>query len=302
MEKHQLKVDSRGLEQRTLRNKEFPFSAGIVYISKYIDRRFSHHWHADPEFTVILEGEMFYQVNDRVLRLKAGQGVFVNSNMLHSGWNETDECVYLPLNFYPTMLYGESNRRMKETYVDPIIKSQNLPYLVFDPEESAVHAKIIDLLCEAYGIFRDRTEFYEIKIQRLLLEIWELMLPEAQNAISGGADDASVKRVARVKKAIDYIENNFAEHITLDELARACGLSRSEFCRCFKSIMNDTPMEYLAKTRIRQSLPLLASHEHSVTEVAMMCGFSGSSYFSECFRKYMFCSPLEYVKNVNNDM
>jgi AraC-like DNA-binding protein len=301
MGKDQLKVDSRGLEQRSLRKMEFPFTAGIARVSEYTDRRFCHHWHEDPEFTVILEGEMFYQVNDRILHLKAGQGVFVNSNMLHSGWNETDECVYIPLNFYPTILYGESNRRMKEKYVDPIIKSQNLPYLVFDPSKSEAQERIISALSEAHILYKEKKELHEIKIQRLLLEIWELMLPEALEAIRAETDDSAVKSVVRVKKAIDYIEANFAEHITLDELARACGLSRSEFCRCFKRIMNDTPMEYLNKTRIRKSLPLLLSRDYSVTQTAMLSGFSGSSYFSECFRKYMFCSPLEYVKNAKND-
>ena len=301
MGKDQLIVDSRGLEQRSLRKMEFPFTAGIARISEYTDRRFCHHWHEDPEFTVILEGEMFYQVNDRVLRLKAGQGIFVNSNMLHSGWNETEECVYMPINFYPSMLYGESNRRMKEKYVDPIIKSQNLPYLVFDAEKSEIHKVIISHLREMYGLKHEKVELYELKIQRLLLEIWELMLPEALEATRGETDGAAIKRVARVKKAIDYIEANFAEQISLDELAGVCGLSRSEFCRCFKNIMQNTPMEYLARTRIRKSLPLLLSREHSVTETALACGFAGSSYFAECFKKYMFCSPLEYVKNAKND-
>ena len=106
----------------------------------------------------------------------------------------------------------------------------------------------------------------------------ETPLPLSANGLSDGALEAFVVE-------------------TLDELARACGLSRSEFCRCFKRIMNDTPMEYLNKTRIRKSLPLLLSRDYSVTQTAMLSGFSGSSYFSECFRKYMFCSPLEYIKN-----
>ncbi len=301
MGKDQLKVDSRGLEQRSLRNKDFPFAASGAQISNYADRRFCHHWHEDPEFTVIAEGEMYYQVNDRVFYLTKGQGIFVNSNMLHSGWNESEECFYIPLNFYPSALYGESNRRMKEKYVDPVIKSPNLPYLVFAPESNETHKKIVSLLFDMHRIFREKGELYEIKIQRLLLEVWELMLPEALEAIRTESDEASLKRVARVKKAIDYIETNFADHVTLDELARVCGLSRSEFCRCFKKIMNDTPMEYLAKTRIRKSCPLLLSRDYSVTETALMCGFAGSSYFAECFKKYMFCSPLEYVKNAKKD-
>lgn len=298
---NQLKVDRRGLEQRILKNKDFPFSAGIVNISYYIDCRFCHHWHEDPEFTVIVDGEMFYQVNDRVLHLKKGQAVFVNSNMLHSGWNEQSECVYLPINFCPSILCGESNRKLVEKYISPILKSQSLQYIVFDPEKSESEREVISVLSELYKIYKSKDTFYEIKIQRLLLTLWELIFPIAQKSINEESDSSSAKNIARIKKAIDYVESNFAEYITLDELARACGLSRSEFCRCFKKIMNDTPMEYLAKARIRKSLPMLLTKEYSVTQIAMLCGFSGSSYFSECFRKYMFCSPLEYVKNTQSD-
>ena len=55
--------------------------------------------------------------------------------------------------------------------------------------------------------------------------------------------------------------------------------------------MHQTPFDFLLHYRIQKSLPLLCSTDQSVTEIAGCVGFSGSSYYSEGFRKFMQCSP-----------
>lgn len=80
-------------------------------------------------------------------------------------------------------------------------------------------------------------------------------------------------------------------------MASACHTSKSEFCRLFKAAMHQTPFDFLLHYRILKSLPLLCSTDQSVTEIAGCVGFSGSSYYSEVFRKFMQCSPTEYRRN-----
>ncbi|MBA4700513.1 MAG: helix-turn-helix transcriptional regulator [Ruminococcus sp.] len=79
-------------------------------------------------------------------------------------------------------------------------------------------------------------------------------------------------------------------------MAASCHISKSEFCRIFKKTMHQTPFEYLLCYRIQKSLPLLMDDSYTITETATKAGFSGSSYYSEVFRKYMRCSPREYKK------
>ena len=138
---------------------------------------------------------------------------------------------------------------------------------------------------------------YELKCMANLMEAFSIFMPRALDIIASSHDNKMEKAVDRTKKAIDYIENHYAEAITLSDLAKATGLSSSEFCRSFKSIMGHTPMEYLANIRIRKSLPLLTNKEHSITEIADLCGFSGSSYYSETFKKYMGVTPSQYIKS-----
>ena len=81
-----------------------------------------------------------------------------------------------------------------------------------------------------------------------------------------------------------------------DDIAAACNLSKSEFCRSFKRITRRTAFDFLMDLRIRKSLRLLEQDGASVTEAAMASGFSGSSYYTEIFRRYMNCTPREYLR------
>jgi len=60
--------------------------------------------------------------------------------------------------------------------------------------------------------------------------------------------------------------------------------------------MNMTIFDYILYYRIQESLPLLKEYGN-VTEAASMVGFSSPSYYSQIFKRYMKCTPLEYKKN-----
>ncbi len=294
----QINVDNKGHETTPRVNFDFPISCGVVAIENYEGRRFLHHWHKEPEFTVIIKGELEYQVNDKIYHLTEGQGIFVNSGCLHSGWNEKSECIYIPINFAHWIMFDPEKSRIYKKYIQPIVSSQSFSCMVFDAKNNEDDSKILNLLNELYKLKSNKPEGYELKMMSVLLNILGIFLPKALHLIEcEGCKTRFTKALARIKNAIDYIDTNYSEEIMLSDLASVTGFSTSEFCRCFKSIMRYTPMEYVTNIRIQKSLPLLAKHEHSITEIAEMCGFSGSSYFAEMFKKYMLCTPTQYAES-----
>ena len=295
---NQIKVDSRGYETRPKGKAGFPVVVGKVAISIYEDRRFLPHWHSEPEITLILEGEMDYRVNDTTYHLTAGQAIYVNSNCLHSGWNEEGECIYAPLNFAPSMLFKFDESRIYKKYVEPIMRSDSFVSYVFDPETSENDRAAIGFLTKMLEEKQRHHDCYELDIMANLCSFWAAFAPIALGTIESSGGLTETKQMARIKKAVDYIDGHYREDISLSDLSILCGLSRSEFCRSFKSVMKRTPIEYLTGIRIRKSLPLLASGEYSITEIAELCGFSGPSYFSEMFRRHMSCSPSYYAKYI----
>ena len=101
---------------------------------------------------------------------------------------------------------------------------------------------------------------------------------------------------ARIQRAKDFIEEKYAEPMTLDEVARAACVSPSYFRKIFKEATDTTFSAYLNRTRIEKACELLRDPERTVTDVAFSVGFSDSNYFSTVFKKHTGESPREYRK------
>ena len=298
----QINVDSKGHELLPRVNYDFPIHAGRNNITSYEGRRFLHHWHKEPEITVIIKGEMEYQVNDKIYHLSEGQAVFVNSNCIHSAWNYDSECLYQVVNFAHWLLFDPEKSRIFKKYIDPVIMSDSLPCIILDSSKGEEDAKMISMLIEIAKEKEEKKEGYEFKMMSLLCNLLAILMPKALHIIeSGETQKKATRNITRIKNAINYVEEHYSEEITLSDLSLVTGLSTSEFCRCFKSIMRYTPMEYVTNIRIRKSLLLLAKHgEFSITEIAEKCGFSGASYYSEMFKKYMMCTPTRYAASIKH--
>ena len=107
----------------------------------------------------------------------------------------------------------------------------------------------------------------------------------------------SSKKITReCSYAKRFIDSNFRENITLDTLAELTHLNKYYFAHTFTEICGIAPMNYLAQKRIFTSQELLTSTDLNQAAIAKQCGFSSSSYFSQCFRKICGMTPTAYRK------
>ena len=97
-----------------------------------------------------------------------------------------------------------------------------------------------------------------------------------------------------VKKAIDYMNENYANGISCEEISNLIGIGKFSFIRSFKSQVGKTPYEYLLDLKIEKSKKMLRSKEFSITEISLLCGFSSHSHFTSTFKKITGLSPTEY--------
>jgi AraC family transcriptional regulator len=93
-----------------------------------------------------------------------------------------------------------------------------------------------------------------------------------------------------------YIEENFAQRISLATLARLVRLSRWHFSRAFKQSFGTPPLLYVGERRIEHAKRLLANRELSVLEIALEVGFVSSSAFTTAFRKATGLAPRAYAR------
>jgi len=91
--------------------------------------------------------------------------------------------------------------------------------------------------------------------------------------------------ISRINKVIDYIQKNLTENLELDTLAGVASFSKYHFHRIFKALMDESLNHYIQRLRIEKAaFQLIYNKKKTITEIALDCGFSGSSPFARVFK------------------
>ena len=275
-------------------NEQFPFLVSYQKLSEYESGSFMWHWHPEIEITYVQKGTMCYKVNHMVYHLKEGDIVFNNSGALHSGTMENQEdCAYIPVTFDPRLIYGFFQSTINSKYVDPVIQDSMLPAICIDQSESW-HKPFREYLLRIIALDEKKPDFYELDIIICLQSMWRLLLEHITYEPQTSRENSL--EYDRIKKILSYIEENYQNKITLNDIAGHIHLCESECTRLFKRHMNTTLFAFLQEYRIERSLEFLQA-DQPVSAVADKAGFSDPNYYSKVFAKIKGCSPREYRKH-----
>lgn len=272
-------------------NEQFPFLVSYQKLSEYESGSFMWHWHPEIEITYVQKGTMCYKVNHMVYHLKEGDIVFNNSGALHSGTMENQkDCAYIPVTFDSRLIYGFFQSTVNSKYVDPVIQDSMLPAICIDQSEPW-HKPFREYLLRIIDLDEKKPDFYELDITICLQSIWRLLLEHITYEPQASRENSL--EYDRIKKILSYIEENYQNKITLNDIAGHIHLCESECTRLFKRHMNTTLFAFLQEYRIERSLEFLQA-DLPVSAVADKAGFSDPNYYSKVFAKIKGCSPREY--------
>lgn len=97
-----------------------------------------------------------------------------------------------------------------------------------------------------------------------------------------------------IKEAINYIEQNFQNNITIEDIARVCGINRSYFGKIFKSATGRSPQEFLMGYRMVKATELLKLTSLSIADIGSAVGYENQLHFSRAFKNIYGVSPREW--------
>lgn len=100
-----------------------------------------------------------------------------------------------------------------------------------------------------------------------------------------------------VQAAKNYIDHNYAQEISLEQLANLCHVTPSYFSLLFKNQIGITYSKYINKVRMTQARELL-KHRFTISEICEKTGFINQQYFNERFKLYWGCTPSEMRKKL----
>jgi two-component system response regulator YesN len=104
------------------------------------------------------------------------------------------------------------------------------------------------------------------------------------------------KNVKPILKARTYIEQHYAEHLTLESMAQLVNLSPIYFSNLFKKETGQNFTEYLTAYRMKVAKDLLRRGSQNINEIAVMLGYADARYFSKVFKKEVGVKPTDYRK------
>lgn len=283
-------IDQNLKELTEHRTVVLPFACYETTIRHNIHGIIPLHWHDEIQLVLITQGEAVFQINEDLVSVRQGDGLFINSGCLHMAEDKKgSDCSYICLNVSPHFVLSQE---LYSAYVAPYIQATNLPYLYIDPAASWGN-DIVNAIMRINQCIGQKTAFFEIDITQQLAVIWKNLI---MNGFKLEYDQTERLKSHRMKEMLQWVHSHYSEKITLGDIASAGQLSRSECCRYFKRILKTTPLNYVMDYRIQKSLVLLQTAESSVTEAAYQVGFNSTSYFIERFKKEMHMTPLAYKK------
>ncbi len=105
-----------------------------------------------------------------------------------------------------------------------------------------------------------------------------------------------------ILKAQEFIEDNFQDKLSIDELADMFSLGRRSLERRFKKATNNTVVEYIQRVKVEAAKKSFETSSKNINEVMYDVGYNDTKAFRSTFKKISGLSPLDYKKKYNKDL
>jgi len=113
------------------------------------------------------------------------------------------------------------------------------------------------------------------------------------------SDTNSGKEVSAISAAIDYVDKNYGEKLSVSMLADTCHMSETHFRRVFLQSMNISPLAYINRIRIEAACRLLHTTNESIGDIAIKSGFTTITALNRNFKEIVGMTPTEWRKDSN---
>ncbi len=224
---------------------------------------------------LILSGEASFETKTDIVKVKKGDIIFVPITSKYiSAWEGNPDIMYISLHF--------------------IFDTPNGLFTMKKPQLQKVSGFDFGDMKEKYEYILKHldspSEEINLNVLSKFYEILSIVIPCLRLKQTAHIDD-------RIERAIEHIENNYSQPLSVPDLAHYSKMSVSGFYSLFKKATGLTPIDYKNQTCIRYAMRMLIDDaDFSVEYIAEKTGFSSSAYFRRTFKRITGKTPTEYRK------
>ena len=269
------------LETYNSASKDFPF---VDMNSR--EMSFFPHTHDEIEIMVIISGELSFSTTE--------YGV----QTAHPG----DMCIFMPHQIHSFSTYASDihmyilklhSRNSREMLNFNLLRFENSLLKKDDPFNSVLREYIDKLCLELQN--QERGFGYAVNSLSNLI-ISEILRSDHLITLDTHYEKQVFSSAKLLSDVNQYISQYYTESICLEDLARYCHFSKYYFAHQFKEITNMTFYDYLTSYRLDSAKNLLLNTNHSINEIASLCGFTNTRSFNRAFKDQTHCTPSEFKK------
>ena len=251
------------------------------------------HWQDDVEIIYVKKGIGEVRVDTELFRAKAGDVFIVLPGHIHGINSVPGERMEYENIFFDLELLGMNNIDLcSRKYIHPIIEGRMLlpTYLYTGHELYDSYIVCLDYIDRLSG---ERKDGYEVGVKGMLLTSLSVLL---RGAVETTVHESNSSNDEKIKMVLKRIENDYAKHLAIEDMANECGYSSSHFMRWFKDNTGFSFNNYLIEYRLNRAAEELRNGEDTILNIANDTGFDNLSNFNRLFKKRFLMTPTEFRK------
>ncbi|HBF3707264.1 TPA: AraC family transcriptional regulator [Clostridioides difficile] len=255
-----------------------------AYRFKGIMQKFPNHFHEHYVIGFIEKGQRYLSCKNKEYTTSTGDLLLFNPFDNHTCEQIDDKVLdYRCINIKPEI--------MKKTVFE--ITGKN--YLPKFNQPVIFRSELVPLLQELhYIIMEEELDFKKEELFFFLIE--QLIEEHTEPNLQSNLENTNIE----IQAVCDYLENNYAEHIILDELSTIAGMNKYSLLRNFTKLKGITPYRYLENIRVNKAKKLLEKGVEPI-DAAIQTGFVDQSHFTNFFKNFIGLTPKQYQNIFIND-
>ena len=248
------------------------------------------HWHNAVELLMPLKNEYIVNVSGSDYHIPENDVLIVPPGELHS----------MPAKPGRRLILQCDNSILGDVSVlEPLMRSLTAPVLINSAMDKELHVLAKKTIREIQSLYNSKSELADVRIYSRMIELFtalrEFQLEQRKAALD--CDDEKISEYSeKFGIVMKYIDSNYMNDITLEELAYVAGYSKYHFSRIFKQYNSVSYLQYINARRTKAAELLLLEPGIPITEVAMRSGFRSLTTFNRIFKEVKHCTPSDFKK------
>lgn len=276
--------------------KVSPSFGSSILVKQHTDKRENNiafwHFHPELELVYVNKGQGKRHIGNHLSYFNNSQLILLGSNLPHNGFtdrftaNGTETIVQFKSDFLGEDFFNVPEMNAINSLFDKAKKG-----ILFKPEAKKIIGPKIEELPHVEGLYR---------VLKLLEILNDMAITDDYTLLNadGFAFETKPQDSTKIDIIFKHVNNNFKNHISLEEIADKVSMTVPAFCRYFKKATGKTFTELVNEYRVVHATKLLLESQLSIADVCFECGFNNFSHFNKQFNEITGKSASNYRKEI----